>query len=283
MAQRLETEALPITKLVSGHFHSGPDYACWRSHGTRDWMLTYTIGGLGRYGHALGEIIVQPGELVLVRPGTLHDYGVEPRRQSWHFLWVHFHPRPEWIEWLAWPEEAPGLMRLDAKRSAHRARIAKRFHEVHALATGSERRREEHAMNALEEVLLWCDGANRAERTPLDARLKLAMDHCCRHLSERITLDTLARVSGLSPSRLSYLFQTQAGDAPIRYLERQRLARAKDLLEVTADPVKEVAAHVGFDDPFYFSVRFRRLTGLSPRAFRKRALAGVRRSPRSPR
>ncbi|MBA2481585.1 MAG: arabinose operon transcriptional regulator AraC [Planctomycetes bacterium] len=268
---REETGAVPMVRLVSGHFRSGPGYSAWRSRGTPDWILTYTIAGLGRYGHALGEIICEPGQLVLLRPGTLHDYGVEPKRQSWEFLWVHFHPRADWIEWLAWPEEAPGLMRLDVKRSAYRSRILARFRSAHALAIGSERRRDDLAMNALEEVLLWCDRANHAERTPLDPRLKLAMDHCCRNLAEKITLGTLARVSGLSPSRLSFLFHSQAGDAPIRYLERQRLARAKDLLEVTAEPVQDIAAHVGFDDPFYFSVRFRRHTGMSPRAFRKRA------------
>jgi AraC family transcriptional regulator, arabinose operon regulatory protein len=268
---REETGSVPTLKLVTGHFRAGQGYGAWRSHGTSDWLLTYTIAGLGRYGHALGEIICQPGELVLLRPGALHDYGVEPKRLHWEFLWAHLHPRAEWLEWLAWPEEAPGLMRLDARRSTHRARILKRFRDVHALATSSERQRDELAMNALEEVLLWCDGVNHAERTPLDARLKAAMDYCCRNLAERITLGTLAKVSGLSPSRLSYLFQTQAGDAPMRYLERQRLTRAQDLLEVTSDPVKDVAAHVGFDDPFYFSVRFRRHTRLSPRAYRQRA------------
>lgn len=258
-----------VGKCVTGHFDEGPDYACWRSKGTPDWLLTYTIGGLGRFGHALGEIICKPGELVLLKPGALHDYSVEPRRQSWEFLWVHFHPRTDWLELLSWPEEAPGLMRLDLAKSPQRKLVARRFADAHHLASGSERRREDLAMNALEEVLLWCDAANPAHSAPPDARVRAAMDHCCRNLSDDITLTSLSRECGLSPSRLSFLFQQQAGVPPMRYLEHQRLARAKDLLQVTADTVQDIATQVGFADPFYFSMRFHRFTGMSPRSYRR--------------
>jgi AraC family transcriptional regulator of arabinose operon len=97
------------------------------------------------------------------------------------------------------------------------------------------------------------------------------MDYCCRNLADRITLGSLARACGLSPSRLSYLFQSQVGVPPMRWLEHQRLARAKDLLEVTVQPVQSIGEQVGFGDPFYFSARFRRYLGVSPRGWRKQA------------
>ena len=258
-----------IGKLVTGYFREGPGYECWRSRGTPDWLLTYTVAGLGRYGHALGEFTCQPGELVLLKPGALHDYGVEPRKQYWEFVWAHFHPRAEWLELLAWREEAPGLMRLDLSGSPNRSRVARRFRDAHALANSTEHRREDLAMNALEEVLLWCDAANPKHDAPPDPRVRAAMDHCCRNLADRITLGSLAKTCGLSASRLSYLFQSQVGLPPMRWLEHQRLARAKDLLEVTVEPVQAVAEQVGFSDPFYFSSRFRRSVGMSPRAWRR--------------
>src|SRR4051812_13888715 len=271
MSQRKEVGWKWVGKLVTGYFRSGPGYECWRTRGTPDWLLTYTYSGLGRYGHALGEIVCEPGQLVLLRPGTLHDYGVEPKKQYWEFAWAHFHPRPEWLALLAWPEAAPGLLRLDLSRSTYRSRIARRFREAHAFASSSETRREDLAMNALEEVLLWCDAANPQHDAPPDPRVRAAMDHCCRNLAEPVTLGTLAKSCGLSPSRLSYLFQEQVGQSPMRWLEHQRLARAQDLLEVTTETVQAVAAQVGFTDPFYFSSRFRRSVGMSPRAWRRTA------------
>jgi AraC family transcriptional regulator, arabinose operon regulatory protein len=266
---RLETATPRVPRLLTGLFDQGRGYGIWRSHGTGDWLLTCTLGGLGRYGHALGEIQCAPGQLVLLRPGAPHDYGVETSRQRWRFLWVHFHPRPEWLEWMSWPEEAPGLMRLDASASPLRARIERRFGEVHHLATGAEPKREELAMNALEETLLWCERLNPARTSAVDERVRAAMEHCCRNLSERISLASLAKAVGLSPSRLSFLFQRQTGVAPMRYLEHQRLSRARDLLEATAVPVQEIAEQVGFASPFYFSLRFRRFAGVAPRAYRR--------------
>jgi AraC family transcriptional regulator of arabinose operon len=269
---KIEAQWHWISNLVTGYFHSGPGYSCWRSHGTTDWLLTYTLDGLGRYGHALGEVICRPGEAMLLKPSVLHDYGVEPGKQYWEFVWAHFHPRPSWLPLLAWSEEAPGLMRLDLRASPYRERISRRFMLAHELATSSERRSEELAMNALEEVLLWCDAANPREHQAMDPRIAAAMEHCCRNLSERITLRSLSKICGLSPSRLSYLFLTQVGQPPMRWLEHQRLARAKNLLEVTIDPVHVISEQVGFSDAFYFSARFRRALGKSPRAWRRAAL-----------
>ena len=260
-----------ISKLITGYFRSGPGYSCWRSRGTGDWLLTYTFDGLGRYGHALGEVICRPGELVLLRPRVLHDYGVEPSKQYWEFVWAHFHPRAEWLDWLSWPEEAPGLMRLDLARAPQRERVAKRFVEAHELSTAGERRASDLGMNALEEVLLWCDDANPRQQVPIDARVRAAMTHCFRNLASPLSLGGLATVCGLSPSRLSFLFKAQVGMAPMRWLEHQRLARAKDLLEATVEPIQTVAEQVGYSDAFHFSSRFRQALGMSPRAWRQAA------------
>ncbi len=273
MVARTEDTWRWVSQIITGYFHSGPGYSCWRSRGTSDWLLTYTVDGLGRYGHALGEITCKPGELVLLRPRTLHDYSVEGSREYWEFVWAHFHPRVEWMEWLSWPEEAPGLMRLDLARAPQRDRVASRFREAHEVAISSSPRACDLAMNALEEVLLWCDEANPRRSAPPDPRVRAAMEHCCRDLAGEHSLGSLGRVCGLSPSRLSRLFQIQVGMPPMRWLEHQRLVRAKDLLVATVETVQDIAEQVGFSDAFYFSARFRHAVGMSPRAWRTSAQA----------
>jgi len=54
------------------------------------------------------------------------------------------------------------------------------------------------------------------------------------------------------------------GTTPQRFAERLRLDHARHLLERTNLSVSEVAAEVGFDDPFYFSRRFKRAFGKAP-------------------
>ena len=256
-----------MVQLVTGHFHETAGYKSWRTTGTNDWLLIATLSGGGRFGYDGGEFFARPGDLTLLRPGTRHDYGT---LKHWELLWTHFHPRPDWLSWLVWPEEAPGVMRLTLPEPVICQKILACFREAHHLATGALRRRETFAMNALEEALLWCDTQNPlSAQARLDARVQAVMDYFLRRLAEPITPAALQSVSGLSPSRLSHLFRAQVGLTPLQFLESRRLHRAAQLLEWTSTPIAAIAAEVGYENPFYFTLRFKRRTGLSPRDYRK--------------
>jgi AraC family transcriptional regulator, transcriptional activator of pobA len=54
---------------------------------------------------------------------------------------------------------------------------------------------------------------------------------------------------------------------PFHVFHRQKIAFAKNLLADTSLLVKEIAALLGFEDPFYFSAQFRKHVGLSPRTY----------------
>ena len=274
-SRKTEEHHPEVIHLVTGHFRETTGYETWRVRGTADWLLIATLTGGGRFGHTGGEFTTGPGDLTLLRPGTRHDYGVAPRLGRWELLWTHFHPRPDWTPYLAWPEAAPGLMRLHLEDAEVRRKALDRFAEAHALATGAlpsaPRRREAFAMNALEACLLWCDTQNPlSEPSRMDGRVRAAMEFLNRHLAEPVTTAALADACGLSVSRLAHLFRAQVGLTPQQFLEGQRMERARRLLELTPRPVGAVAAEVGYENPFYFTLRFKRATGLSPRDYRKK-------------
>jgi len=268
MEQRREDGQPQVAPLVTGHFREGPGYSTWRPRGTGDWLLIQTLGGSGRFGFENGEMCATAGDLTLLRPGTPHDYKTDAAR--WELLWVHFHPEPSWLPLLAWPEAAPGLMTLHPVETGSAGKITKRLWDMHALATGALPRRDLLAMNALEEALLWCDMQPRPGAPRLDPRVQAAMDILCRQLSEPLALDALARECGLSVSRLSHLFREQSGLTPVQFLEQQRLSRACQLLDFTSRSIAVVAAEVGYENPFYFTLRFKRFAGCSPRDYRSR-------------
>jgi AraC family transcriptional regulator of arabinose operon len=133
------------------------------------------------------------------------------------------------------------------------------------------RQRELFAMNALEEVLLWCGTQNPStEQGRIDPRVRDCLDALCRDLAARLTLDTLAARAGLSVSRLAHLFREQVGMTPQQFQERQRLERARQMLELSGRGIGDIAADVGYENPFYFTLRFKKWTGLSPRDYRRR-------------
>jgi len=269
MSSAYETPHPLVSTIVTGHFIQGSGYTAWRSHGTDDWLLIRTMSGMGRFGFKGGEILAEPGDWVLLRPGTLHDYGVEPSLKRWELLWTHFQARTHWLPLLSWPVIDRGLMRLRIGDSSLDTKATSRFLQTHQLATGSLRGRDQFAMNALEEVLLWCDQSNAIEKPKIDPRVREGIDYLIRSLHEQPTISDAADAVGLSVSRFAHLFKTETGTTPQQFLERLRIERAAELLRRTTFSIKQIATAVGFNSPFYFSLRFKARMRLSPKAFRE--------------
>lgn len=266
MAQARALTHTPVLRLLTGHYHETSGYRVLRPDGVGDWLLILTIAGAGRFGHVGGDLISGPGDWVLIRPGTLHDYAVAPAAAGWELLWAHFHPRAYWLEWLDWPAIAPGLMLLQPGDQ----KAAERFLEVHRLLHGDLRQREAFAMHAMEGLLLECDLMNPLAATShYDERVRRAMDYLDGNLASKVLLDDVAAAVGLSSSRLAHLFTEETGQSVQRYLEMRRMQRATELLTRTGFSVMQIAETVGFDSQFYFSQRFKRWTKQSPLAFRQ--------------
>lgn len=267
MSQATEAPYQALQRLLTGHFREISGYRAVRMQGVADWLLIHTVSGRGRFGHAGGDLIAEPGDWVLLRPGTPHDYGVELSLERWELVWAHFQPRPDWLPWLAWPSIADGLFRLHIDDGGA---LGRQFLAVHHLLNGDDRRRDALAMNALEALLLACDAHNVYDTGQGDARILRALEHIDRNLTEKLVIDDIAETVGLSPSRLAHLFRAETGVTIQGHIEARRMQLATDLLRRTSFPIKQIAAHCGFDSPFYFSQRFRRFAGLSPLQYRMR-------------
>lgn len=260
-----------VTTLFTGHFKQGPGYEAYRPRGTNDYLLIYTLAGLGRFRTAdQRQHLVRPHDLVLCAPDTHQDYGVEPTLHHWELIWTHFQPRSDWLDLIDWPSIEPGLMKLTVADQPTRERLIQQFHRVHESAMSTGPLRDRIALNALEALLLMCEqiNPNRSQHT-VDHRIRQAMDHVTRHLDQKITLEGLSDLTGLSTSRLGHLFREVVGIAPMEFVERQRIERAKQLLTMTSLSIKEISREVGYETQFYFSLRFKRQTAQSPKAYRE--------------
>ncbi len=129
-------------------------------------------------------------------------------------------------------------------------------------------------MTALEESILWARQTQSAlmpSGLHADFRIQRAVELLTDGFKGPFRLSELARRCGLSVSRLSHLFRIQVGESPGRFLERQRLSHAAHLLRLTELGIGEIAGECGFEDPFYFTNRFRRHYETSPSRFRMNA------------
>jgi AraC-like DNA-binding protein len=78
----------------------------------------------------------------------------------------------------------------------------------------------------------------------------------------------LARIAGVSYSRLRDLFKASRAETLHDFLQRTRLNEARRLLGDPTLTIKEVAARLHFSSEFYFSHFFRKASGMSPTQFR---------------
>ena len=78
----------------------------------------------------------------------------------------------------------------------------------------------------------------------------------------------------MSQATLRRLFRKHLGESPVDFLIRRRMETAMRLLRLTEQPVKWIAFQVGYTGALYFSAEFRKFTGESPSAFRKRSQFG---------
>lgn len=276
MARRTSTPHPEVRHITTGHFDEGLDYTTYRPSGTDDWLVILTLAGGGRIAHPDGRIHARPGDAVLFAPGAFHDYRTDRRVGRWELRWAHFRPHAHWMPWLAWPAadelDPPGLRLLRIDDPPALTRIGDALAEADRWRNAPLPRAQMFAMNALERMLLYADAVNPlTSGRPLDDRVQKTLDYLRDHLAESIDLETLAGHAHLSPSRLSHLFREQVGQTPLQYLERLRVDRARQLLELTAHPIQDVGRRVGFDNPFYFSLRFKKHTGRSPRHYRQHA------------
>lgn len=79
----------------------------------------------------------------------------------------------------------------------------------------------------------------------------------------------LARVAGVSSSKLYELFRVHLHTTPAEWLTRQRLGAARRLLLASSRPVAEIAFEVGFESLSTFGEQFRRWNALTPQAYRR--------------
>lgn len=109
-----------------------------------------------------------------------------------------------------------------------------------------------------------------APQKKLDSRILGAIEYIEKNYTEPIAVDTLAAVANMSASRFYPAFKDALGATPVDYLNHYRVNRAMTLLvNETELSVEEISMRVGFESSTYFRRVFKRITGKTPKDYRK--------------
>lgn len=172
-----------------------------------------------------------------------------------------------------------GVMIYALYTISHLTFVVKDFMEQYGISTDTLPRYE-HTLAACEtgmvieeecrEILKAAICARDAQR---ENQYDAMVDEVCRKIRKDyaqgdISLNALAKAVNTSPAYLSTIFKQHMGKTLTAYIVDIRISKAKELLRNTGMRTSEIGEAVGYDDPNYFSVFFKKHTGMTPREYR---------------
>ena len=84
-----------------------------------------------------------------------------------------------------------------------------------------------------------------------------------------LTLQTICYELSISVSYFSTIFKKYTGETFIEALTKKRIKKSMELLTNTTMKMYEIAEKVGYNDPHYFAITFKKLTGMTPKEYAK--------------
>ncbi|MBV6271623.1 helix-turn-helix domain-containing protein [Alcaligenaceae bacterium CGII-47] len=91
------------------------------------------------------------------------------------------------------------------------------------------------------------------------------------HHTSRHDVAYYAAELGLSPAHLNVVTRGHSGKSPLELIHERLLLEARRSLVYTTMTISEISYELGFSDPAYFTRFFKKMTSLSPKAFRQHA------------
>ena len=206
---------------------------------------------------------MQPGHGILIAPGFIHDYGGDKDSYTEDSLCFT-------------GSVADQLFRCGIIRNGiFEMGSARRLLPVAKLAADPSADSQIQANLALQNLLVKLYLENKAkkrgEREPAVRRL---IEELKATPEKWWTVEEMASFCNLSTAQFRRVFQAATGQSPKNYLDSMKVQMATTLLCSTEETVAELAASLGYLDPFHFSRRFKQLTGFAPADYRHEARHG---------
>jgi len=238
-----------------------------RLRGAKQTIFIHCIRGNGWCEMEGTRYPVKQGDLLIIPARCPHVYG-SSKDHPWSIEWFH-----------AVGDGIPDLVRrLGAERKSPVLEIPRShwdsslFEEaLSSLEAGFTDAHLLYAAFALQHLLsrLIIQGnRNSEDRSSVQARMEKTIRYMREYYAKAINVNELAVMAGFSASHFAVLFHKFTGHSPADYLIRTRIEAACRLLDFSRLSIKEIAAKVGYDDPYYFSRIFKKTTSYSPKTYR---------------
>jgi AraC-like DNA-binding protein len=259
--QRPGTAHLVVTDC--GYFPEAQSHGRTRPAGIQQAVVFICTKGRGWAETEEGRFEVSAGQAIVLPPGRPHAYGADPT-DPWTLWWMHVQGRdlPEFLTAAGITTRAPLRSLSDVYRAVALVGEALEWMERDT-SPASLLGAAGAAWHLMAQL-----ATDRAPGSRHDV-LDRAAAYIRESVDEPVSVASLAAMARVSPSHFSALFKAQFGFPVRQYQTQVRMARARELLDTTEQPIATVAATVGYPDSFYFARQFKRVHGVSPLRYRR--------------
>ncbi len=247
-----------------GYYPYAANHFVERTTGINSNILIHCVSGHGWYKIDNEKYDVYEGEFFVIPAGIPHQYGSQ---KGWRIYWVHIEGESSsaYVDTINKNGIAP---KSEPIRNVSIDIFRDLLKQLSASFTSSTISYIHYSISHL--LGGYCLYENFTENKPhTHYGTNDVIAHMKEHLQENLTLQSIAEFAELSVSRFSQIFKEETGYSPIDYYIKLKVQRAAQLLISTSYKVKDIAALCGWENPFYFSRSFSKVTGYSPKEYRK--------------
>lgn len=237
--------------------------------GIRDHFLVHYIQeGKGTYMVRGETYALTKGDLFLSFPGETIQYSADIE-QPWKYCWVGFNGM----------EAKALLLKTELSQECPVKHCGETIAPYQCLmdiynARGSNAYESLRMTGRLYLLLAWLQeqghGIVRKKEQFGVEHVRRACAFIANNFASPITVEDVAGHVGVCRSRLYRAFRDHMDISPAQYITQFRMQQACLLLEKTPLSMKAIAYSVGYEDPLYFSRRFKETFGISPTGYEQR-------------
>ena len=196
------------------------------------------------------------GKAYLVPSGTSYTYGCEKENEHYYF-----HIR------------LYGADKIDVLAKLKKVVSCNPFHDLELLSQMIGQKTTTASLviksaiyNSLSDLAL---NYGHLLNTPsFSFEINSAVDFISENLTAALTVSEIATAVNIANSTLSAKFKKEVGVSVSEYLDYRLILSAMELLTTTEKSISEISDILGYSDQFYFSRRFKKRYGISPKKFR---------------
>lgn len=257
----------PLAVVCGGWELCAPDYIINRD-GFRYYCIEYVAEGYGELYLRGKQIQLMPGSVLSYGPDVKYRMTNDPDRPMLKYF-IDFTGEGS--------EELLSKAGLDAGGSmlvSEPERVRSILNEIQQCGLDTRPESNKIAVYLLQALVLILDAlrtSGNAAQSGAEVSYKRCRNVIDNEFLELNTLADIAKRCNLDPATVCRLFKRFSRESPYRYLMRQKMNFAAVRLQLTSISVNQLAEEMDFCDAFLFSRVFKRIHGLSPRAFRQRA------------